>query len=166
MKQKVLILIGIAVFALFASSGAAAFGPRAIVRGKIVKMIYTLTVDGKVADSNKGAEPISYTHGEGQMIPGLEKQLEGKKKGDKLNVTVQPEEGYGQYDPKAMIEIPKEQAPKEGLAVGAVVAGMSADGKPVRATVAEIKQDTVVLNLNHPLAGKVLQFDVEVVDVS
>ncbi len=137
-----------------------------IQSGMTVAIDYKLTVDGKVVDSSEGGKPLSYVQGQNQIIPGLEKQLAGLKVGDSADVTVKPEEGYGQINPKAFVEIPKEQlganiAPQPGM----TLRGTTKDGRPFQAKVDKVADKTVTLNLNHPLAGKTLQFAVKVVSV-
>ena len=135
--------------------------------GVTVQMDYTLTVEGKEMDSSKGHGPLSYVHGSGQIIPGLEKQLTGLHVGDEKEVTVKPEDGYGEVDPKATMDLPKTQLPPDlKPEVGQVLNGTDQSGRPVRATIMEVGKETVKLNLNHPLAGKTLVFKVKVVDVS
>ena len=132
-----------------------------------VQLEYTLTSDGAVVDSTEGRGPLQYVHGQGQIIPGLERQLTGLHVGDAREITVRPEEAYGPVDPSAFVEIPKTQLPPNVTpAVGVVLRGMDPDGKPFRATIHEVKDKAVTLDLNHPLAGKTLLFKVKVIDVS
>ena len=127
---------------------------------------YTLTVDGAVVDSTEGKEPFHYVHGQYQIVPGLERELTGLKVGDTKEVTVKPEDGYGKTDPAAVIELPKTQLPSDVTpAVGMVLRGVNPDGKMFRATVTGVKDQTVSLDLNHPLAGKTLAFKVKVIDI-
>jgi len=133
--------------------------------GSKVRFHYTLTVDDQVIDSSTGGDPLSYVHGQGEIVPGLEQQLEGLGTGDTATAVVPPEDGYGQPDPAGLQEVPRgafEQADK--LRPGDIVAG-EANGQPVRASIREIKDETVVVDLNHPLAGKTLHFAVEVVEI-
>ncbi len=132
-----------------------------------VEMEYTLTADDKVVDSTQGREPFKYVHGQGQIIPGLEKQLTGLHVGDSKDITVSSKEGYGPIDPSAFVEVPKTQLPKEVKPeVGLVLRGVDPDGHQFRATIHEIKDQTVTLDLNHPLAGKTLMFKVKILSVS
>jgi FKBP-type peptidyl-prolyl cis-trans isomerase SlyD len=134
--------------------------------GTVVSLQYTLSgEDGKAIESNKGKEPLKYTQGSHQIVPGLEKGLAGMKVGDEKRVKVTPEEGYGQVDPKGFQEFPKEKIPSEGLKVGSVLMATGPQGQQVPVRVHEIKEKTVVLDLNHPMAGKTLVFDVKVLDV-
>ena len=135
--------------------------------GTTVRIGYTLTVDGAVVDSSEGRDPLSYVHGQGQIIPGLEKQLTGLRVSDVRDITVPPEEGYGLVDPQALIEISREQlSPELTLEVGAFLSGTDQSDRPFRARIHEVKDESVVLDTNHPLAGKTLQFSITVLDVS
>jgi FKBP-type peptidyl-prolyl cis-trans isomerase SlyD len=139
---------------------------RVIKDGMMVSLEYTLkSADGKVMETSKGREPLKYIHGKKMMIPGLEKELTGMKIGGEKHVTVKPEDGYGKINPNAVQEIPKEKIPPNGLKVGAVLAAKSPEGMVVPMTVRQIKEKTVVLDMNHPMAGKTLVFDVKVVDI-
>ncbi len=138
-----------------------------ISKDKNVSIEYTLKLDDdSVVDTNVDADPLTFVFGAGQVIPGLEKALEGMKAGESKKVTVTAEDGYGESNPKALVEVEKDKIPEDALKVGAMLQGQSADGAAVYARVAEIKETAVVLDHNHPLAGKTLHFDVKVVDVS
>jgi len=137
-----------------------------VAEGKLVSLEYTLTLDDKsVVETNVGAKPLTYTHGSHQLIPGLEKALEGMTVGDTKQVTVAPAEGYGEMDPKALQEVQKQLIPPDALKVGTRLQGKTPNGQTVYPLISEIKDDTVVLDFNHPLAGKTLHFDVKVLDV-
>jgi FKBP-type peptidyl-prolyl cis-trans isomerase 2 len=137
-----------------------------IRKGSHVKLDYTLTVDGKVMDSTKGQQPIEYVQGEGQIISGLEKQLEGLKAGDHKIIRVPSAEAYGPVNAKSFQEVPRHLFPQNvDLKVGMVIPLQDKQGHTVPTIVKEIKTDTVVLNFNHPLAGKDLVFDVKVASV-
>jgi FKBP-type peptidyl-prolyl cis-trans isomerase SlyD len=138
----------------------------AIEKGSSVKMEYTLKDDqGQVLDSSDGKEPISFVQGAQQIIPGLDKALLGMKVGDTKKVTVKPDEGYGVVDPKAETEVPKDALPKGADVVGTRLLARGKDGQPRPVTVKAVKDNTVVLDLNHPLAGKTLFFDIKVVSI-
>jgi FKBP-type peptidyl-prolyl cis-trans isomerase SlyD len=142
----------------------AAPGPT-IKNGSRVQLEYTLSdAAGTVLDTNKGAEPFAYTHGERQIVPGLESALVGKRAGDVTKVTVKPEDGYGKVDPKAQIEVGRERVPPD-IKVGSQLTGRDSNGDTRAVRVKEIKEKSVVLDLNHPLAGKTLVFDVRVLSV-
>lgn len=134
--------------------------------GSKVKFDYTLTVDGQVADTSAGRAPLEYTHGAGQIIKGLEEEMTGLKVGDKKTVTVKPEDGYGLVQQDAIRRVPKTAVNgAENLKVGDMV-GASNAGHTFRAIVKEITDTEVVLDFNHPLAGKTLTFDVEVKEIN
>jgi len=137
-----------------------------VAEGKLVSLEYTLTLDDKsVVESNVGAKPLTYTQGSHQLIPGLEKALEGMTVGDTKQVTVAPADGYGETDPKALQEVQKQLIPPDALKVGTRLQGKTPSGQMVYPLVSEVKDDTVVLDFNHPLAGKTLHFDVKVLEI-
>ena len=141
-----------------------AAGP-AVEEGSTVQLEYTLSLeDGEVLDSNRGGEPLTVVQGRQDLIPGVEAALSGMRAGDAKRVTVKPEDGYGPVDPAAEIEVPKDRVPADAV-VGTQLAAQSATGEMRLVRVKEIKGDTVVLDLNHPLAGKTLLFDLKVLDV-
>jgi len=132
----------------------------------VAEFHYTLTDDaGTVIDSSRGSEPLAYLHGGGNIVPGLEKAMEGKTKGDAFKVDVSAEEGYGprieallQTAPRSMF--PDDMAPEVGMQFQA-----ESNMGPVMVTVMAVEGDTVTLDGNHALAGQALHFDVEVVSV-
>lgn len=141
-------------------------GGNMVSSGKEVSLEYTLKLaDEKVVDTNVGQEPLTYTQGSGQLITGLETKLEGMSVGESKHVTVTPEDGYGSVNPQAFQEVPKENIPTEAMKVGTELIGRDAQGRVVRPRVFEIKDKTVVLDFNHPLAGETLYFDVKILDV-
>lgn len=138
----------------------------AIQAGSLVAFDYTLTDEsGKVLDTSKGKEPMHYVHGKGQIIPGLEKELAGMTVGSQKKVTVKPEDGYGPVNPQAFQEIPKDKLPPEALKVGTVLTATGPQGQHVPVRVHEIKENTVVMDFNHPLAGKTLLFDIKITEI-
>ena len=137
-----------------------------IQEGSLVSIEYTLTDEtGKVIESNTGKEPMTYVHGGGQMVPGLEKELTGLNVGAQKTVTVKPDEGYGPVDPKAFQEIPRDKLPPDAVKPGAVLMTKGPQGQTIAMRVHEIRDKTVVVDFNHPLAGKTLTFDVKVTDI-
>lgn len=159
----------LAAITMAATAGAAEKankGTAAVADGKSVKVNYTLTVDGKVVDSSKGRQPLEYKAGAHQMIPGFEKAVMGMKAGEKKSFKVKPEDGYGQVNPKAVREVPKKQLPADlKPKAGMTLYAKAKEGQPMPVTIKEVKKDTVVMDFNHPLAGKTLNFDVEVMEV-
>ena len=136
-----------------------------IKKGSAVKIQYTLSVDGVILDSSPEGDPLSYVHGAGQIIPGLEDQLAGLKAGDKKEVTVSPENGYGPIDPNALQKVPKAAFDNaQTLKIGDIVSGQMGE-QVFNAVVSQIGPEEITLDFNHPLAGKTLRFAVEVVEV-
>ena len=141
-------------------------GTAVVTDGKTVKVNYTLTVEGKVVDQSPGGQPIEFKAGAHQMIPGFEKAVMGMKTGEKKSFKLKPEDGYGPVNPKAFQEVARKQlpadiTPKAGMTL--VAQGKGGQKIPVR--IKEVKKDVVVMDFNHPLAGKTLNFDVEVVEI-
>ncbi len=137
-----------------------------ITKDRVVSIDYTLTGnDQKVIDSSEGGEPLTYLHGHGQLVPGLERALEGKAAGEPVKVSVPPEEGYGARDAAKIGPVPRAAFAK----VGEVKPGMrfqagGSDGVGM-VTVVEVGDETITVDGNHPLAGETLHFDVTVRDV-
>jgi len=139
----------------------------AIQKGSQVSFNYTLTVDGEVVDSSQGKEPFQYIHGEGKIIPGLSRQLEGLGVGEEKRIEVSPEEGYGKVIPEAIQEVPKTQLPPDiEPQVGMQLQVGNPEGRTMVAKITEIKTDTIVIDLNHPLAGKTLIFQIKIVSIN
>ena len=137
-----------------------------IEAGKKVSFDYALTVDGKVIDSTKGRGPLEYIHGEGKIISGLARQLEGLHAGDSKVITVPAKEAYGEKDQQAFKEVNKATLPKEAkLQVGMPIRVGTPEGKSFISRISEVKDNTVILDFNHPLAGKNLEFEVKIVSI-
>ena len=135
-------------------------GPVALDR--VPTLAYTLTNDaGEVLDSS---ESLAYLHGRGQLIPGLEKHLEGRVAGDEIEVTIPPEDAYGVIDPARRFDVPLTQLP-EGVQVGMTLHARLENGNQVPLRVAAIVDDKATMDANHPLAGETLHFKVSVVKV-
>ena len=134
--------------------------------GSVVSLQYSLSEEnGSLIESNKGKDPLKYTHGSKQIVPGLEKELTGMKVGGEKRVKVKPEDGYGLVNPKSFQEVAKEQIPANGMKVGATLAAKGPQGQEIPVRIHEIKEKTVVLDLNHPMAGKTLLFDIKILDI-
>ena len=133
----------------------------------VVSIHYTLTNDaGEVLDSSEGSEPLNYLHGAGNIIPGLENALVGKVEGDSLQVTVQPEEGYGPVVDELVQKVPQEMfAGVDDVDVGMVFQTQTPDGQQLLVTVTDIADDGITIDGNHPLAGQVLNFAVAITGV-
>ena len=138
-----------------------------IAESCVVSIHYTLTnTEGETLDSSAGGEPLAYLHGAGGLISGLERELEGKEKGDQFKATIQPEDAYGEVNPELIQEVPLDALSAiENLAVGMQLQSQAPDGRTQLLLVESIGEETAVLNANHALAGTVLHFDVEVTDV-
>ena len=162
-------LCAVLMLALSLSLGIAEAGASdaAIHNGSKVAFAYTLTVDGKVVDTSEGRTPLEYTQGDGKMIPGLAKQLEGLKAGDEKSVVLKPEEAYGSPNPSAIREVPLSQLPSQPKPqVGMMLQVQNKQGQVFPARIADIKGDKALVDLNHPLAGKTLNFKVKIVSVT
>ncbi len=139
---------------------------KVITEGSKVSLEYTLNIEGgETVDSNSGDEPLVYTQGNQEIIPALEQELQGLAPGDEKQVTLEPEDAYGTVDPEAFREVPLEQIPEDARSEGQLLVMQDQQGNQQQIKVSEIRDDTALLDLNHPLAGKTLQFDVKVVDV-
>jgi len=158
-------LVAITASATFAQTPASA--PAAVQNGSTVSLEYTLKDEGgQVLDSNKGSAPLVFVQGQQQIISGLERELVGMRAGEEKKVVVAAEDGgYGPVVPGAQQEVPKDAVPKEGQKVGTQLMARSGSGEARPVTVKEVKETTVVLDFNHPLAGKTLFFDVKVLGV-
>lgn len=137
-----------------------------VEKGKTVKFEYTLKVEGQVIDTSVGKEPLEYVHGEGRIISGLEKQMEGLKVGDERTIAVPAQEAYGLQDPQAIQEVQRSMFPADAdIRTGMMISLQAQDGRQLPAVIQEVKDDKVVLDFNHPLAGKDLVFDVKIIDI-
>lgn len=138
-----------------------------IAANKAVSIDYTLTNDaGEVIDSSAGGAPLVYLQGAGNIIPGLEKALEGKAVGDELKVSVEPEDAYGEFNPDLLSTLSRSMF--EGvdeLEVGMQFHASAPDGQMQIVTIRDLDGDDVTVDGNHPLAGKRLNFEVKVVDI-
>jgi FKBP-type peptidyl-prolyl cis-trans isomerase SlyD len=137
-----------------------------IAQNSVAAFHYTLTDDeGQVIDSSEGREPLTYLHGSGQIVPGLEKQMEGRAVGDKFTADVIPEEGYGVRHAELMQEVPREAFQGvEDIQPGMQFQGRGPQGE-INVTVTKVEDDKVFIDGNHPLAGKTLHFAIEVTDL-
>ncbi|MDM7322686.1 MAG: peptidylprolyl isomerase [Gammaproteobacteria bacterium] len=134
-----------------------------ISKDKVVYIYFTLRDEaGAVLDSNVGGDPLAYLHGHGNLIPGLERALEGRTSGERFEVTVPPTEAYGEHDPGGMIEVPRSTlSPEVVVEIGNHVQTMGPEGR-IEFTIVGFDDERVMLDGNHPLAGRTLHFEVEV----
>ena len=134
-----------------------------IIEDRVVSLEFTLTDDdGEVIDSSEG-EPLAYLHGHEQLVPGLERALTGREQGDAFAVTVAPEEGYGVHEPDLILHVDRQELPREmAPEVGMELTYEGPNDEPVSMWVIEVADDFVRLDGNHPLAGQILHFNLEV----
>jgi FKBP-type peptidyl-prolyl cis-trans isomerase 2 len=133
--------------------------------GDTVRVHYTGKLpDGSEFDSSRDREPLEFTLGEGRVIPGFTDIVEGMDPGDSKTQTVEPERAYGERDEERMIEVDREQVP-EDIEIGEQLEVQHPDGQRARVSVAEIDEETVTLDGNHPLAGRELTFEVELLEI-
>lgn len=142
-----------------------------IEKNKVVVLTYELEVEGKVVDAATKDQPLDYIQGMHMLIPRFEAELEGLEEGGAFAFTIQPEEGYGAYDEKRRILLPKSAFTIQGeiredlMEIGRILPMVGADGSIANATVVEVKEEGVTMDFNHPMAGKVLHFKGEVLSV-
>ncbi|MDO7136702.1 MULTISPECIES: FKBP-type peptidyl-prolyl cis-trans isomerase [Algibacter] len=132
-----------------------------------VKVNYTgKLTDGQVFDSSVGKEPVEFTLGQGQLIPGFEKGLIDMKVNEKKTITIAKEEAYGEINANLIQEVQKSELPQEmAPEVGMGLVSKSPDGQEFNLVVVEVKEESIVVDGNHPLAGKDLVFDLEVLEI-
>lgn len=136
-----------------------------IQNGSTVDVHYTGTLlTGEQFDSSIGKDPLKFIMGAGQLIQGFEDALIGKSVGDKVTVTIKPEDGYGLVREDLVISIPNEQLPGD-VTVGQTLQAESENGVPINVTVREVHEDHAVIDGNHPFAGMDLIFDIEVLNI-
>ena len=137
----------------------------------MVSVHYTLTVDGQIADQSREGQPLQFICGAGMLLPKFEGAIMGKEPGEKVSFTLEPKDGYGEIIPEAIVELPKTVFMMDGkvadeiLFVGSQIPMSTADGQPMMGIVKEVKEESVVMDFNHPMAGKTLNFEVTVVEV-
>jgi FKBP-type peptidyl-prolyl cis-trans isomerase 2 len=135
--------------------------------GDTVRIHYTGTLsDGSTFDTSSGRDPLEFTVGSGQIIPGLERAIDGMSVGEKKTVEVPAAEAYGDRNPEGVQSVPRAQVPDHiPLDPGTQLQVQTGDGRTMPVTVAEVTDEAVVLDANHPLAGKDLTFEVELVEI-
>ncbi len=137
----------------------------------VASVTYALDVDGEHVEKTDKSNPLTFLVGVGSMIPGFEQQLLGKEEGDAYDITVSPNEGYGDTNPEAIVDLPKDVFTIEGelqedmLVEGNIIPLQDQQGNPMQGVVLEVGEETVKMDLNHQLAGKTLHFTGEVVEV-
>lgn len=122
--------------------------------------------DGTVFESSYGGDPLEFTVGSGEIIPGIDEGIIGMTVGERRNITVPPEKGYGLHNQRLVVEIPRDQLPLSlNPQVGQVIGAETPAGEQMLVTITEVTPDRITIDANHPLAGKTLQFEVELVAV-
>ena len=136
--------------------------------GDTVRIHYTGTLsDGTTFDSSAGRDPLEFTVGAGQIIPGLDKAMPGMTPGDKKTVEIASEEAYGEVHPEAVQQVPRTEIPDHiPLDLGTQLQVQTPTGQTVQVVVAEVTETEVTLDANHPLAGKDLTFAIELVEIA
>lgn len=136
-----------------------------IIENSVVTIDYTLRNGaGEMLDTSKGDEPLTYLHGAGNIVPGLEAALSGKRVGDTVTVAVPPEQGYGVRDPDGLQTVPRDAFPPDAnVSVGDNFTAELEDDNFVTLWVVAVDGDSVQVDMNHPLAGETLHFEVEIV---
>ena len=139
-----------------------------VKEGDVVKVHYTgKLINGEQFDSSVGKEPLEFTVGAGQMIKGFDDAMPGMNLGEKKTINIAPEDGYGPRSEEAIIEFPKENVPAEMvLEPGMPLTLSNQAGQPVPVIVVEVKDDIIILDANHFLAGQELIFDIELVEIA
>lgn len=136
--------------------------------GNTVKIHYTGRFeDGTVFDTSADRDPLEFTVGSGQVIPGMDNAVTGMKVGDNQTVSIPPEEAYGTHDERLVQEVPKKMLPEDMTpAIGMQLQSQTPDGQTMQLVVTEVADETITVDANHPLAGRVLEFDIELVAVA
>lgn len=164
--KRCMIVLSVFIFSFVSISSSYAFGKAKVKKGKTVQFNYTLRIDDKVVESTIEREPLEYTHGSGEIVSGLSDGLSGMREGEKKIISVKPEEGYGVINLNLFKSFPRSTFPEEAsLMPGTVLDMKNAQGDVKPAFVLSSDAESVVLNFNHPFAGKTLIFDVEVVSI-
>ena len=159
-------LVFLAVLVL-TGCGAAEEPTVRIADGAVVKAVLKLTVEGKEAFSHTEDQPFSYTHGDGSLPPGLERELAGLAVGDERKITVTPADGFGEPDPALVTQVPIDEVPEgKDPVVGQIIEGNLREGGKFHAVITEVTAEYVVLDRNHPFAGKTLEFEVRILEIS
>ena len=135
-----------------------------VLKDHVVAVSYELHTEGKLADKATAESPLQYIHGSGMLLPKFEAALEGKEPGEDFAFTLTPEEGYGTYNPAYLVKLPIDSFKMDGrvmtefLVVGRTLPMLNGAGQVVQGTIVSVAEDSVVMDFNHPMAGKTLNF--------
>ena len=135
--------------------------------GDTVRIHYTGTLtDGSTFDSSEGRDPLEFTLGSGQVIPGFDKAVAGMEAGDSKTVEIAADDAYGEHNPDGRQPFPRQNVPDDiPMEIGTRLQMQTAEGKPMMVTIVEVTDEEIVLDANHPLAGKDLTFQIELVEI-
>jgi len=137
-----------------------------VKKGDKVAVEYRGTLDdGEIFDSSEGHEPLEFTIGSGEIIPAFEDAVMGMKEGDEKDFRIEAADAYGEHDPKLVEEIPRDQLPDGEIAPGVMLVAQMENGQEIPATIAEVGENTVKIDFNHPLAGEALNFHIKLVKI-
>lgn len=137
-----------------------------IEKGRSVSIEYTLKLDdGTTVDTNVGEDPLTYTQGQSEILPALEEALLGQAVGDTKELKLTAEQGYGAVDPEAYQEVELDMVPEDARTVGTMLVASAPDGQQQPIRVHEVREETIILDFNHPLAGEALNFDIKVLAI-
>lgn len=164
------IRVGLASLAVSIFAGTACWAEDeeviVIEEGRSVSIEYTLKLDdGTAIDGNVGEEPLIYTQGNSEILPALEAALAGHKVGDTKAVKLTADEGYGPINPDAYQEVEIGMVPEDARVAGTMLVATSPEGEEQPIRVHEVREETIVLDFNHPLAGQALNFDIKVLGI-
>jgi len=166
MKRLSQFLLFIAVIFLAAGTTLAKQKGPAVEQGREITIEYTMSVEGNVLDSTSGRGPARYTQGKDDILPALSRKLEGLHSGDEKTVVLGPEEAYGKVNPEAVKEIPRSAFPAGiKLEPGAFLPITAPNGKTFPVRVLQLMPESVVVDFNHPLAGKTVSFHIKIVSI-
>lgn len=162
-----LVLWSLALAVVAASASVAQTEETAVIEsGSAVSIEYTLKLDdGTTVDSNVGKEPLTFKQGTGTILPALEEALLGAKVGDTKEVQLTAEQGYGAVNPDAFQEVPLERLPEDARTAGTMLMAGAPDGQEHPVRVHEVKEETIIVDFNHPLAGQALNFDIKILTI-
>ncbi len=166
-KITALCLLGLALAGCAGDSDAVEKSAPRVQKDATVKLEMTMSIDGNEVMKHGRDDPFSYVHGVGQAPPGMERELAGLTAGDERKFQVAPQDGFGETDPSKTVLLPADQVPEgESPKIGEVIQGKKPDGTFFRATIREVTPEQVTLDLNHPYAGKTLDFAIRILEVS